>query len=413
MIESHSRYSELKDKSGILLACFVGMMFGIAAIPFYTLGVFAGPVIDTTGWSMQQYQTAFTFIIFGTLFGPAFGHLCDKYGARPVAAISTITFALSLGSLGIAAELGLFAFYAAWAVMAVVGQGTGPVIWTHVIGHHFRTNRGLAFGIVLAGSGFFAIFGPLLSVHLIDLFGMQAAYGSLAILVLLISLPLVVVFLRTPAITAEPSENSKAELEAEGVPVSAALQNYRLYLIAMSFLVIAFCVSGLISNMIPILQSGGMSLSESGKLVGLIGISVIGGRLIIGALLDRYWAPVVAAISLVCPALACIVLLDGLTSWNAAIAVLLVGFAAGAEFDIVAFLAAKYFGLLAYGKIYGLLYIALFIGAAFAPPVFGLVFDSRGSYHQVLLFCVVVIPIAACSLLALGAYPDFEKGAQH
>lgn len=49
------------------------MMLGVAAIPFYTLGVFSGLVIDSTGWSMRQYQTAFTFIIAGTLFGPVLG----------------------------------------------------------------------------------------------------------------------------------------------------------------------------------------------------------------------------------------------------------------------------------------------------------------------------------------------------
>lgn len=412
-MEKQSKFSEISEHSGVLLACFVGMMFGVAAIPFYTLGIFAGPVTDATGWTMQQYQTAFTFIIAGTLFGPLFGHFCDRFGARPVAIFSTIAFALSLASLGVAANMGLYAFYGAWAIMAIVGQGTGPVIWTHVIGHSFRKNRGLAFGIVLAGSGVFAAFGPALVTNLITVWGVNAAYGLLGALVILVAFPLVVIFLRTSDEKSVSSEPDQSALDEDGLTLKAALQNYRFYLIAASFFVIAFGVAGLISNMIPLLESGGVSLAEGSILVGLIGVSVISGRLIIGALLDRFWAPAVSALALLCPALACLLLLDDVTGWNATIAILLVGFAAGAEFDIVAFLATKYFGLRAYGKIYGLLFIALFVGAALAPPVFGRAFDTQGSYRSILLIFATAIPVAALCLLALGPYPRLTRSLEH
>ena len=413
MTGRQSKFSEISENGGVLLACFAGMMFGVAAIPFYTLGVFAGPVTDATGWTMQQYQTAFTFIIAGTLFGPVFGHFCDRFGARPVAILSTIAFALSLASLGFAAGLGLYVFYAAWAIMAIVGQGTGPVIWTHVIGHNFGKNRGLAFGIVLAGSGVFAAVGPTLVSRLIALWGVNAAYAALGAIVMLVAFPLVAIFLRVANQQSVSPEPDQGPFDLEGLTLKAALRNYRFYLIAASFFIIAFGVAGLISNMIPILRTSGLSLQEASQLIGLIGVSVIGGRLIIGAMLDRFWAPTVAVFALICPAIACLLLLDDVNSWNAAIAILLVGFAAGAEFDIVAFLATKYFGLKAYGKIYGLLYIALFVGAAFAPPIFGMVLDKQGSYRSVLLVFSVAIPVAALSLLALGAYPRVEGSSEH
>lgn len=401
-------FNEFQRYSGPLAACFVGMMFGVAAIPFYTLGVFAGPVTTDTGWTMQQYQTAFTFIIAGTLIGPLLGHLCDKIGARPVAIISIIAFGLSLGSLGLAAGQGLYAFYAAWIVMALVGQGTGPVIWTHIIGHTFIYNRGLAFGIVLAGSGVFAAFGPALAATFIDQWGWQIAYALFGLLVILVPLPLAVLLLKAlPDGNTPPQVYDETDKE-HGITLRGAMRSYRFYLIGLSFFIIAFGVAGLITNMIPILQSGGVSLQEGSRLIGLVGISVIAGRLIVGALLDRIWAPGVSAVVLLCPALACLLLLDGFAGWQAIVAILLVGFAAGAEFDIVAFLATKYFGLRAYGKIYGLLYIALFVGAALSPPVFGWVFDTYGSYHPILLIFAISIPVAALGLLALGRYPQFK-----
>lgn len=404
-------FTEFRSNFGTLFACFIGMMFGVAAIPFYTLGVFAGPVTQDTGWTMQEFQTAFTFIILGTLFGPIIGHYCDRYGARLVATLSTIAFAASLALIGIIGQTSLYAFYAAWAVMAIVGQGTSPVIWTHVIGHNFHKNRGLAFGIVLAGSGVFAAFGPALAAFAIDNWGWQGGYLFFGFLVLLVPLPLVMLFLK-PARAAKAKPASPQDIQTfaqhAGKTLGEALLDYRFYLIASSFFIIAFGVSGLISNMLPMLKSNGISLEDGTRLLGLIGIAVISGRIIMGALLDRFWAPLIAAIALLLPAFACLLLLDSNTGTEAAIAIILVGFAAGAEFDIVAFLASKYFGLSAYGKIYGSLYITLFIGAAIAPPIFGAAYDRDQSYEFLLSAFLFLFPIAALSLLTLGRYPTFE-----
>lgn len=408
--DSH-HMSEFRRGAGVLIACFVGMMFGVAAIPFYTLGVFAGPVTQDTGWTMQQFQSAFTFIILGTLCGPVIGHYCDRFGARRVAIPSIIAFAASLALIGFIGKTNLYAFYAAWAFMAVVGQGTSPVIWTHVIGHHFRQHRGLAFGIVLAGSGVFAAFGPALASFAINRWGWEGGYIFFGLVVLLVPLPLTLVFLKSIQASAQRPQSPTDTVASSGISgktLGQALRDYRFYVIAASFFTIAFGVAGLISNMLPMLSISGISAEDGTRLIGLIGIAVIGGRIIMGALLDRFWAPMVATVALILPALACLLLIDGVSQGEAAVAILLVGFAAGAEFDIVAFMASKYFGLSAYGKIYGALYITLFVGAAFAPPIFGSVFDREGSYESLLqLFCVL-FPIAALGLLTLGRYPDFE-----
>lgn len=413
MIGNHHHMSEFRHNTGLLIASFAGMMFGVAAIPFYTLSVFAGPVTQDTGWSMQQFQSAFSFIILGTLFGPLIGHYCDRFGARRVAIPSIIAFAVSLSLLGLVGNISLYAFYAAWAIMAVVGQGTSPVIWTHIIGHHFQYHRGLAFGIVLAGSGVFAAFGPATVSFAIDKWGWQGGYFFLGVMVILVPLPLALMFLKPAENVEKYPAVKRSDLPAiSGKTLGQALKDYRFYVIASSFFTIAFGVAGLISNMLPMLRISGIPDQESIRLIGLIGIAVIGGRLIMGALLDRFWAPMVATVALLLPAMACLLLIGDISTGEAAIAILLIGFAAGAEFDIVAFMASKYFGLSAYGKIYGALYITLFVGAAFAPPIFGSVYDRDGSYEFLLHIIIVLIPLAAVALLTLGRYPEFEPVQQ-
>ncbi|MEM9288917.1 MAG: MFS transporter, partial [Pseudomonadota bacterium] len=49
----------------VVAACMLGMMFGISAVPFYSLGIFAVPVIEEFGWTRAQYQGAFSFMLAG------------------------------------------------------------------------------------------------------------------------------------------------------------------------------------------------------------------------------------------------------------------------------------------------------------------------------------------------------------
>ena len=72
----------------------------------------------------------------------------------------------------------------------------------------------------------------------------------------------------------------------------------------------------------------------------------------------------------------------------------------------MAFLAAKYFGLLHYAKIYAVLYAALALASGVAPMIFATIFDITGSYNIGFLFGAGFFAIGALMILALGKYPD-------
>ena len=77
----------------------------------------------------------------------------------------------------------------------------------------------------------------------------------------------------------------------------------------------------------------------------VFGLSIIIGRVVVGYLVDRLWAPGVAAFCLAIPAAGAAMLYGSQSFEAAALAAFLIGFAAGAELDLMAFLAARYFGL--------------------------------------------------------------------
>jgi MFS transporter, OFA family, oxalate/formate antiporter len=87
-------------------------------------------------------------------------------------------------------------------------------------------------------------------------------------------------------------------------------------------------------------------------------------------------------------------------------AAFLLGFAAGAESDLIAFLAARYFGMAHFGRIYGMLYMPFGLMSAISPLVYGIVRDKTGSYDPVLQIAMIGFVLGGGLLLLLGRYPD-------
>src|SRR5690606_41850558 len=57
-----------------------------------------------------------------------------------------------------------------------------------------------------------------------------------------------------------------------------------------------------------LLQDKGYSAIEASQIFGAFGISLVAGRVLVGYLVDRLWAPGVAFVALALPALGCFIL---------------------------------------------------------------------------------------------------------
>ena len=399
--------NEFADGWGLIFACFIGMMAGLTALPFYSYGVFAIPLETEFGWTRAQAQSGLIFQTIGVLAVlPILGWACDKYGVRKIALWSMALFAVAFGMMS-QLKGSLWQFYLTALVLGIVGAGTLPITWTRAINGAFDKNRGLALGAALMGTGVTGYITPKLANWGIETYDWQMAYMILAGLPALIGLPIVFLFFRESGRKAPSQGEESAQLP--GVTLHAALRDYRFWLIAIGFMIISFGIGGSIQNLFPYFVGAGFGPGQAAGFLSVIGISVIIGRISTGFFLDRFWGPAVAAILMALPAISCFLLASGSPSTQAAyIATILIGFAAGAEFDIIAYLASRYFGLQHYSKIYSLLYAAFAIGAAIAPGLFGLAFDTFGNYQTVFLISAGLFVLGSVLLLFLGRYPDLE-----
>jgi predicted MFS family arabinose efflux permease len=179
---------------------------------------------------------------------------------------------------------------------------------------------------------------------------------------------------------------------------------------ALVFAAVSFGVGGLIPNLVPLLTDRGLSAAEAAGYAALLGVTVILGRVTAGFLVDRFWAPAVGIAFLSVPALACVALTGSTLPSGVAtgLAAALVGLAAGAEFDLVAYLCARYFGMRRYGLLYALQSVFLMVAAGVAPLVFARTFDATGSYDAALWTAAALFAVTPWFLLTLGRYPRHD-----
>jgi MFS family permease len=391
----------------VVVSSAVGVGLGLSALPFYTLGVFTQPVAAEFGWTRAQVQGALASMMIGTLLaGGLAGWLSDKYGVRRVALYSQV--GLALGLLGLALTRGsVTTWNLAWLAMAMLGIGTTPVTWTRAIATWFDKGRGLALGTALMGTGITALVAPPLTTHLIAEFGWRIAYVALAASVVCIAIPTVLWLFRERGEVHRTA--AEAASAATGLTLARALRGYRFWLLMAAFAGISFGVGGLIPNLIPLLTDKGLSRADAAGYASIIGITVICGRLAAGYLLDRFWAPAVACAFLSLPALSCVLLAQSLsTPGLLGVATVLIGLAAGAEFDLIAYLCTRYFGMRHYSQIYAWQWITFMLAAGFAPMTFGLVYDATASYNLILYVAATGFAGGALLLLGLGRYPSAD-----
>jgi MFS family permease len=391
----------------LVVAAALGIGLGLSPVPFYTIGMLAPELAKAFGWSMGAIMAGIPVMTLTVMIaGPLMGWLADRVGVRRVALTSVVLFGLSF--MGFALSTGSLAqYYLTWALMALAGTGTVPITWTRAVNAQFDRRKGLALGLAMVGTGIFGFLVKPYTAWLIADYGWRAAYVAVGILPIVLAFPVAWLWFHDTA-PANPAASSTPNTVG-GMSLRQALGDFRFWLLALSFTAISFGVGGPIPNMENILRLAGFERGDIVALVSLIGLAVIAGRVVGGWLLDRFWAPGVAFVMLAAPAWACWQLsAGGLTATEARLAILTIGFAAGIEFDVLAFLTARYFGLRHYGSIYGVLWGFFVLGAGVGPVVFGRLFDASGTYSGVLQLAAVLLFLGAALLPLLGRYRRFD-----
>lgn len=385
----------------------VGMMFSTGPIVFATFSLFMLPLSAAFGWGRGEISLALVISSgCAALSDPIVGRLVDRWGVRRILLPGLALFAVANALL---AFLGgsLVQLYATFLLLGVASAMCAGVPYSKVIAGWFHERRGLALGIALGvGAGAGSALIPQITRPLIEIFGWREARLSLAAFILVIPLPIMLLFLREAPLSGPGLLNRSTAI---GASAATAIRSRTFrFLFAMIF-VGTLVLAGTIVHLIALLSDHGLSVALATSYYSAYAVSNVIGHVIIGFLQDRFETPRVG-LPVYCAALAGILLLAfGHTEAEFLAAAIFLGLGFGAEVSLGAYWVARYWGLRAYGEVYGFLYCAASAGAATGPFLMGTIFDFTGSYDGALMgFSVVIL----CCMILNFLLPSYVYPAR-
>ena len=392
------------------------------------LSMFMKPMVEEFGWSRASVTGA---IAFGSLSGGvlslAVGPILDRHGPRMVT-FAGILF-LSLGLVAMTFVDQLWQLYLFFGVGRMIAVGVLSLTVSVSIANWFILLRGRAMGIAKIGERLGSALLPLAVQFFILALGWRLAWGSLGVMVFLISGIPALLFLRhrpeemglrpdgaPPDPGGEsgshPGQPGRDAVDPEPVWTRMEATRTRAFwgMIVLSSL-IPFAQAGMNFHMYPFLTDQGFSQTAAVWIITLFAVCGMAGSAAWGVLTERFPIQRLLAVNVIVNGLIFLLLywavafrLDG-AAGTVAVCLLaaLHGLFHGGRNPMLPVMWANFFGRRSLGSIYSLANPIYFAANAFGPVFGGLFFDLSGSYASPFYFFVVALVLSG--LIALRMKP--------
>jgi predicted MFS family arabinose efflux permease len=375
----------------------LALIVGNGPISVFAFGVFMGPLESEFGWSRGSLGVAMGLCaLLSAASLPVVGFLMDRFGVRRLLLAAIFLFGLNVAVIG--SSTGLAAFILVTAVTGITGAAQSPIGYVKSISSHFDRRRGLAIGIAMSGIGIGTALIPQYVQWLISQFGWRTAYVGLGMAIVALAVP-GALLLREPARAGEAGSGGSSPVG--GLTFGEASRLRSFWFIAAAVLLVSMAVNGMLVHVVPLLKDRGWNPAEAARILVAAGAAGILGRLLAGYLMDRVYAPYVAASFF---ALAVIGIYLIASNASPVLGMAAIGLAAGAEVDMIAFFVSRYFGLRHFGQLYGALFSIFTIGAGLGPFLLGTAFTRLGNYDLGFTGCGAFLAVASVCILLVGEY---------
>jgi MFS family permease len=390
---------ELKANWRPLLAATIGLGSGMSMAGVITTTI-APTMVAENGWSASQFALVGSLALVTSFVFPFVGRLADVLGVRLTALIGQVTLPLAFLAYSLmSGELGVY--IAIFFVQSVLCVTTTSTVYTRLAVQYVKHARGLALAIVASGPAVSGILmAPLLNSY-VEEYGWRASYQALAIFAVVAG---VVVFLLIP--WRAPEEERKVVVK----PKRRAKDDYPAIFRSRAFWILFFAMllcnlpqTILLVQLKLLLLANGITGEGAGGLLTMAPVGMLAGRFVTGYALDRFRPYFVSFVSLALPSIGLFIFAS---SYDApavlTMAVFCVGFAFGAEGDVVAYLVARQFGVEVYSSVMGLLTMVMSFSTAVGAGLLSLILARTGGYELYLVIVGTSVLLGATMLLLLG-----------
>lgn len=387
-----------------LLAATLGMGTGMSIIGTVTSAI-APSLIADAGWSKAQFAMTGTLGMLTALSMPFIGRLADLFGVKLTALIGIVAMPLTM--LGFSLIGGSFeAYLAIFIFQSVICVTTTATVYTRLVVQHIEHARGLGLAIAACGPALFAAIGGPVINEFVEAHGWAATYRMLALFTVVTG---IVVFLLIPS--------SRPHATLVTAPKRRARDDYpeifrerAFWLLLGAMYLCNLPLTLILVQLKMLVLDQGISGEGASIMFTALAVGMLLGRFVTGVALDRLAPQVVSFVMLALPGLGLFVLAS---SWNApavvAAAIFSLGFAVGAEGDILAFLVARHFRTGIYSSVLGLLTGVCSLAAASGAALLSWTLARTGSFDSFLVTVGTSVVAGALLLLMLRKGPQVEE----
>jgi MFS family permease len=356
-------------------------------------------------------------IMFATagILGMLAGWLCDKVGPRKL--IFAGLALLSVGYYKYADIQTLTDIYIISALFGLVLVLCGLMINVYLVSSWFTFKRGLAIGLVLAGTSLGNAAFPKFNGWLLQTMDWQQVFAWAAWIPAL-SIVVLFFFLKdSPTTHGKETTVASGELPSlSGYRLGEALLSRNFWIVAIIAMCTFYGILAMSGHTYLFFRGEGYSEGAAASAVSILFFGGLIGKISSGYLAESFGRKRVLLIGL-------IMMLLGIAGMVASIitsstflvwaGLVLFGFGWGGIYTLIQVLAADLFGLIALGKILGAINILDTFGGAMGPVVTGIMVDRTEGYLQPFVVVAVLLLVAtlAASLLDMskGVYHEFQK----
>ena len=283
----------------VVLGLAFAAMFASGPGQSFVIAVFVDELLVDTGLSRSAFSLLYAgATVVSAIVVSRLGPAADRLGLRAIWAAVAVGLALACGLASLVT--GAVTALAALSVLRAFGQGSFPLVATLLVSRAFGGRRGQAMALASLGITASSVVLPPLCVLLVVELGWRDAYRTLGLGVLVLLLPLALL-LREPrredgSQGGAPVRRGPRALRRSRRMPRLTVPSNRARRLLLVLAAPPLLMTAVIFHSTALLGERGLSLTEAGVALSLLGVASLGGTLVAGAVADRVTSRLLLAV---------------------------------------------------------------------------------------------------------------------